>query len=165
TLARSTLERRPSNQRRSLDSEPLLSDTAENVRDILRDTLVDIDATLIGAIVIAFSIAPTEEIAIIASDLPPLWLLLVMSASILISYIIVYASGFTNRRERARRGLLLTPLTETLLAYVVVLLASALMLVFFQQLTFNSPWPEWLGNIIVLGLPASVGGAAGRILV
>lgn len=165
TLARSTLDRRPSNQRRSLDSEPLLSGTAENVRDILRDTLVDIDATLIGAIVIAFSIAPTEEIAIIASDLPPLWLLLVMSASILISYIIVYASGFTNRRERARRGLLLTPLTETLLAYVVVLLASALMLIFFQQLTFNSPWPEWLGNIIVLGLPASVGGAAGRILV
>jgi len=131
----------------------------------IADTLVDLDATIIGAIVIAFSIAPTEEIAIIAAALPPLWLLLIMGASLLISYIIVFASGFTDRSQRAERGLLLSPLTETLVTYLVVLLASALMLIFFQQLGANNPWQEWLGNIIVLGLPASVGGAAGRILV
>ncbi len=161
TLARSTLERRRS-QRRTLSSEQSL--LPATFRDILRDTLVDIDATLIGAIVIAFSIAPTEEIPIIAAALPPLWLLLIMAASVLISYIIVFASGFTDRRERAQRGLLLSPPTETLVAYIVVLIASALMLIFFQQLSSNDPWQEWLGNIIVLGLPASVGGAAGRIL-
>ncbi|MGB3295926.1 MAG: TIGR02587 family membrane protein [Phormidesmis sp.] len=162
TLARSTLERRRSLQRRTLGSEKSL--LPATFRDILRDTLVDIDATLIGAIVIAFSIAPTEEIPIIAAALPPLWLLLIMTASVLISYIIVFASGFTDRSERAQRGLLLSPLTETLVAYVVVLMASALMLIFFQQLSNTDPWQEWLGNIIVLGLPASVGGAAGRIL-
>ena len=161
TLARSTLERRRS-QRRTLSSEPSL--LPATFRDILRDTLVDIDATLIGAIVIAFSIAPTEEIPIIASALPPLWLLLIMAASLLVSYIVVFASGFTDRSARAQRGLLLSPLTETLVAYIVVLIASALMLVFFQQLSSTDPWQEWLGNIIVLGLPASVGGAAGRIL-
>ncbi len=162
TLARSTLERRP-RVRRTLIIETSAS-AAASFRSILRDTLVDIDATLIGAIVIAFSIAPTEEIAIIAAALPDLWLLLIMAASLLVSYIIVFASGFTDRSERAQRGLLLTPLTETLVAYVVVLLASALMLIFFQQLSGDDPWQEWLGNIIVLGLPASVGGAAGRIL-
>jgi putative integral membrane protein (TIGR02587 family) len=177
TLARSTLERRRPDQRRSLegDSSTIASDIPSaipsaaaslrnTVSNALKDTLVDIDATLIGAIVIAFSIAPTEEIPIIASDLPPWWLLLIMAASLLISYIIVFASGFTNRRERAQRGLLLSPLTETLVAYIVVLLASAFMLVFFQQLSGNDPWQEWLEDIIVLGLPASVGGAAGRIL-
>ena len=87
-----------------------------------------------------------------------------MAASLLISYIIVFASGFTDRRKRAQRGLLLSPFTETLVTYIVVLIASALMLIFFQQLSSNDPWPEWLSNIIVLGLPASVGGAAGRIL-
>lgn len=164
TLARSTLDRRSSRQRRTslLEGEPaLLSAAAVGIRD----TLVDIDATIIGAIVIAFSIAPTEEIAIVAAGLPPLWLLVVMTASLLISYIIVFASGFTDRSERAQRGLLLSPLSETLLTYVVVLIASALMLIFFQQLSSNDPWQEWLANIIVLGLPASVGGAAGRILV
>ena len=169
TLARSTLDRRSSRQRRTsvleasiLEGEPILLSAAATG---IRGTLVDIDATIIGAIVIAFSIAPTEEIAIVAAGLPPLWLLIVMAASLLISYIIVFASGFTDRSERVQRGLLLSPLAETLLAYVVVLIASALMLIFFQQLTGNDPWQEWLANIIVLGLPASVGGAAGRILV
>ena len=173
TLARSTLERRRSIQRRTLsrssEEPPLLPAVAVSLRNslsrALSETLADIDATLIGAIVIAFSIAPTEEIPIIASALPPWWLLLIMAASLLISYIIVFASGFTDRAERAQRQLLLSPLTETLVAYIVVLIASALMLVFFQQLGSDDPWPEWLGDIIVLGLPASVGGAAGRILV
>ena len=168
TLARSTLDRRRSSQRRTLDGDPVISAALglrNTVGTAFKDTLVDIDATIIGAIVIAFSIAPTEEIPIIASALPTLWLLLIMAASVLISYIIVFASGFTNRRERSQRGLLLSPVAETLLTYIVVLTASALMLVFFQQLSGNDPWQEWLSNIIVLGLPASVGGAAGRILV
>ena len=169
TLARSTLARRRSKERRSLETDasalPLATvKLGGSIGSTLRDTLVDIDATLIGAIVIAFSIAPTEEIALIAADLPPLWLIVVMAASLLISYIIVFASGFTDRFERTQRGLLLSPLTETLLAYIVVLAASTLMLVFFQQLTGGDPWHEWLSSIIVLGLPASVGGAAGRIL-
>ncbi|MBE9059714.1 TIGR02587 family membrane protein [cf. Phormidesmis sp. LEGE 11477] len=169
TLARSTLERRRSDQRRTLSTDSALTvnlrKTMKNsIGSALGNTLIDIDATLIGAIVIAFSIAPTEEIAIIAAGMPPWWLLLVMSASLTISYIIVFASGFTDRTERTQRGLLLSPITETLLAYIVVLAASTLMLVFFQQLTGNDPWQEWLGDAIVLGLPASVGGAAGRIL-
>ncbi|MGB3788115.1 MAG: TIGR02587 family membrane protein [Phormidesmis sp.] len=169
TLARSALERRRPRQRRTLDAESMLpvtlrSTMQNSVGSALGNTLIDIDVTLIGAIVIAFSIAPTEEIAIIAAGMPSWWLLLVMGASLTISYIIVFASGFTDRTERTQRGLLLSPITETLLTYIVVLVASALMLVFFQQLTGNDPWQEWLGDVIVLGLPASVGGAAGRIL-
>ncbi|MEL6161825.1 MAG: TIGR02587 family membrane protein [Cyanobacteria bacterium J06623_5] len=164
TLARSTLERQRSGYRRTLDTDsPLLQ--ATSFSNTLSKKLADLDATLIGAIVIAFSIAPTEEVTLIAADLPPLWLLLVMAASLLISYIIVFASGFTDRSERAQRGLLLTPLSETLVSYIVVLIASTVMLVFFQQLTLSDPWQEWLSSVIVLGLPASVGGAAGRILI
>ncbi len=165
TLARSTLERRRSNERRiPARKADFLPAAAVSFRNAVGDTLADIDATIIGALVIAFSIAPTEEIAIIASAMPSLWLLLIMSASLLISYIIVFASGFTDRSERDQRGLLLSPITETIATYIVVLGASALMLIFFQQLSPNDPWQEWLRNIIVLGLPASVGGAAGRIL-
>ncbi|MGB7251149.1 MAG: TIGR02587 family membrane protein [Phormidesmis sp.] len=167
TLARTTLDRRRPSQRRIANSDlarPLVANARNTISNTLSDTLMDIDATLIGAIVIAFSIAPTEEIAIIASALPPLWLLLLMGASLLVSYVIVFASGFADRSQRAQRGLLLSPMAETLVAYIVVLLASALMLIFFQQLSGDDPWQEWLSNIIVLGLPASVGGAAGRIL-
>jgi putative integral membrane protein (TIGR02587 family) len=126
---------------------------------------VDLDATLIGTVLIAFSIAPTEEVPLIASSLPSLWLLLIMAASLGLSYAIVFASGFADRSERLQRGLLFSPITETLAAYLVALLISVTMLVLFQQLNQTDPWQEWLGNTLVLGLPASIGGAAGRILI
>ncbi|MEO1401960.1 MAG: TIGR02587 family membrane protein [Cyanobacteria bacterium J06635_1] len=171
TLARTTLSSNRSRPRRTLTrssgSMPDLEiPTLENpTLSSLRDTLVDLDATLLGALLIAFSIAPTEEIPILVSALPPLWLLLIMGASLLLSYTIVFASGFTDRSERRQRGLLLSPISETLVAYLMALLASVLMLVFFQQLTLQDPWSEWLGDALVLGLPAAIGGAAGRILI
>lgn len=162
-LARSTLSRSARDRPRR---QPRYSSPGETSQlNRLRDTLGDLDATLIGAVLIAFSIAPTEEIPLVAAAIPPLWLLLIMAASLGLSYAIVFASGFTNRTERQERGLLLSPITETLLAYLVALLASILMLIFFQQLTVHDPWAEWLSHAIVLGLPASIGGAAGRILI
>ncbi|MBE9109623.1 TIGR02587 family membrane protein [Nodosilinea sp. LEGE 07298] len=142
-------------------SRRLASPTLAN----LGDALVDFDAALIGAVLIAFSIAPTEEVPLLAASLPPLWLLLIMAASLGLSYAVVFASGFTDRAERRQRGLLFSPITETLVAYLVALLASLAMLVLFQQLNPSDPWSEWLSDILVLGLPASIGGAAGRILI
>ena len=155
-LSRGSRDRRTVSRPRRLSSPTLAS---------LRDTLVDLDATLIGAILIAFSIAPTEEVPLLASSLPSLWLLLILGASLGLSYTIVFASGFTDRSERLQRGLLLSPITETLAAYLVALIASVTMLVFFQQLSPADPWQEWLSDCLVLGLPASIGGAAGRILI
>ncbi|MEO0407297.1 MAG: TIGR02587 family membrane protein [Cyanobacteria bacterium P01_A01_bin.135] len=159
-LARSTLTQQGDRRSESSTAPPAPPTQLTSISE----TLIDLDATLLGAILIAFSIAPTEEIPILAAAIPPLWLLLIMGASLLLSYIIVFASGFADRQTRRQRGLLLGPTTETLTAYLVSLVASVVMLIFFQQLNFQDPWQEWLSNTLVLGLPASVGGAAGRIL-
>jgi uncharacterized membrane protein len=37
------------------------------------------------------------------------------------------------------------------------------MLWFFQKLTFSDPWNVWLEYTLLLGLPATIGGAAGRL--
>lgn len=158
---KSVAERSTSRRTTAPLSRRLTSPTLAN----LGDALVDFDAALIGAVLIAFSIAPTEEVPLLAASLPPLWLLLIMAASLGLSYAVVFASGFTDRAERRQRGLLFSPITETLVAYLVALLASLAMLVLFQQLNPSDPWSEWLSNILVLGLPASIGGAAGRILI
>ncbi|MGB3614736.1 MAG: TIGR02587 family membrane protein [Elainellaceae cyanobacterium] len=173
-LAQSTLTQRRDDspmyrgERRSSSASSRSDQTTSNPLRLqltsISETLIDLDATLLGAILIAFSIAPTEEIPILAAAVPPLWLLLIVTASLVLSYIIVFASGFADRWERQQRGLLLGPVTETLVAYLVALVASTVMLIFFQQLSLQDPWQEWLSNTLVLGLPASVGGAAGRIL-
>jgi putative integral membrane protein (TIGR02587 family) len=163
-LARSTLSRGPSSKRR------VQRDASRRVTPLsqlrLSATLADLDATLIGSLIIGFNIAPTEEITILATSIPPPWLLLIVVASLLISYTIVFASGFTNQTERRQQqGLFQRPLSETLISYLVSLLASALMLWFFQQLSWENPWQEWLSDTLVLGLPAAIGGAAGRIVI
>jgi putative integral membrane protein (TIGR02587 family) len=127
-------------------------------------TFADIGATLVGTIIIAFNIAPTDEIPTLAAATSPPWLLSVIAASLVISYCIVFAAGFTTQNQRRKhQGLFQTPLTETSMAYLISLAAAAFMLWFFHRLDFSDPWTLWLRQTILLGLPATVGGAAGRL--
>ncbi|GAA6615725.1 TIGR02587 family membrane protein [Scytonema sp. NUACC26] len=132
----------------------------------LSATLADIGATLIGATVIAFNIAPTDEVPMLAAAVSPPWLLVIMASSLVISYGIVFEAGFSNQQKRRQqKGIFQRPLSETVMSYLVSLLAATFMLWFFQQLTFNDPWTIWLEHTLLLGLPATIGGAAGRLAV
>ncbi|HMQ30912.1 MAG TPA: TIGR02587 family membrane protein [Chloroflexaceae bacterium] len=138
----------------------------DNGADERGATLKDLGASAIGAVFIAFSIAPTEEIPMLAAALTPPWLLTMIAASLLISYMIVFESGFADEAGRhQQRGVLQSPLSETVASYLVALAASALMLVLYDQVRLDDPWPVWLSHTLVLGLPAAVGGAAGRLAV
>jgi putative integral membrane protein (TIGR02587 family) len=129
-------------------------------------TARDAGATVLGATVIALAIAPTDEIPLIAAALTPPWLLALMAISLLVSYIIVFEAEFvaqTTRRQQ--RGPLQGPLGETVFSYLLALITAALLLWFFGVLTPTAPWTQWLSYMIVLGLPATIGGAAGRLAV
>ena len=146
----------PSSQERARKSHP------QHTR--LQQTLGSIGATLVGAIIIAFNIAPTDEVPMLAAAITAPWLLAMIGASLLISYCIVFVAGFTARQNRPYyQGLFRRPLSETLVSYLVSLLAAAFMLWLFHRLNFGHPWTLWLKQTIILGLPATVGGAAGRL--
>ena len=133
---------------------------------IWQDTLADFSATLIGALFIAFSIAPTDEITVLAAFASPFRLLIIIAVSLLVSYGIVFASSITNyKHRRQQQGLFQSPQSETVVSYLVSLLAGMLMLWFFQKITFGDSWFIWLRYGIILALPASIGGAAGRLAV
>lgn len=132
----------------------------------LNATLSDIGATLIGSTIIAFNIAPTDEVPMLASAASGLWLLAVMALSLAISYLIVFAAGLTDQKKRhQQQGIFQRPLSETIAAYLFSLIAAMVMLIFFQKLQFDDPWQLWLNHTILLGLPAAVGGAAGRLAI
>ncbi len=132
----------------------------------LNATLSDVGGTLIGALIIAFNIAPTDEIPMLAAAVHGLWLLPIMVASLVISYAIVFAAGFNNQQKRQQQeGIFQRPASETIMSYLVSLVAAALMLAFFDKLNGEDPWSVWLSYSILLGLPATIGGAAGRLAV
>lgn len=132
----------------------------------LHATISDIGATLIGAMVIAFNIAPTDEVTMIAAAVSSPWLLGIMATSLLISYGIVFESGFANQQKRIQqRGIFQRPLSETVITYLTAILTAIFMLWFFQRLSFDDSWQVWLEHGLILGLPATIGGAAGRLAI
>jgi putative integral membrane protein (TIGR02587 family) len=128
--------------------------------------VADIGATLIGGIIIAFSIAPTDEVPMLAASTSGPWLLGLVFASLLISYAIVFAANFSNQSKRQQqKGMFQDPFSETVISYLVSLITAALMLWFFDKLNLSDPWSIWLRYTLILGLPTTVGGAAGRLAV
>jgi putative integral membrane protein (TIGR02587 family) len=127
-------------------------------------TLADAGATILGAVIIGASIAPTDEIPMIASTLSSPWLLALIASSLLISYIIVFEASFGAQTMRwSQPGLFQSPISETLASYLIALLTSFLMLWLFQLLRAEDPLSQWVSYTIILGLPATIGGAAGRL--
>ncbi|WP_442936424.1 TIGR02587 family membrane protein [Nostoc sp.] len=143
-----------------------VNSTTKNKGDELHATFADLGATLIGATVIAFNIAPTDEIPMLAAAASPPWQLAMIATSLLISYGIVFQAGFSDQQKRKeQKGIFQRPSSETLVSYLVSLLAGAFMLWFFQKLSFSDPWTMWLDHTLILGLPATIGGAAGRLAI
>ncbi len=144
--------------------EPTDGDTGQRSSraPALDATVADLGATAFGALVVALSIAPTDEVPMLASTRSPLWLLAIVAMSLLVAYAIVFEAGFVGQsRRRSGSGLLQHPVIETFACYVVALLIAYLLLALFQR--GDAPWQITLGQVIVLGFPASIGGAAGRL--
>ena len=124
--------------------------------------LADVGATAIGGVFIGMSIAPTEEVEMIAAGLAPWHIFMLIGISLLLSYIIVFASGFD---EASPPGPFQHPLSETMLSYVIALFIAFGMLVLFNRISLDDPFNEIVRQTVVLAVPASIGGAGGRLVV
>ena len=127
-------------------------------------TSADLFVAAGGTIVFVLNIAPTQEPILLARDLSVVHLLLVVAASLVLPYLIVFYAEFGGRdKRRASDGATQGPLVETLLAYVVSLVICAALLAAFGRLEALDA--EGLAMIVVLAFPGSLGGALGRMLV
>jgi len=119
----------------------------------------------VGAAFLAFNVAPTEEMILIAYQMGPVATLLLMAASIGLLHVFVYQLGFpgeTKRREAG--GLLRTFVGFTAPGYGVALLMSLYLLWTFGRTDGVAPH-EIATMTIVLGFPAAIGAATARLVV
>jgi putative integral membrane protein (TIGR02587 family) len=126
--------------------------------------LADLGASAVGATFVALSIAPTDEVPMIAVAMTPARLMLVVAASLIASYGIVFVAGFAGQESRrTKRGPLQRPLVETAVCYLLGLVVSFVLLWAFQRGV--EPGSDLLARMVVLGFPAAIGGAAGRLAI
>ncbi len=117
-----------------------------------------------GALVFALNIAPTEEPILLAAELDGIRLALLVVASLVLPYLMVFYAEFGGREQRvASDGATQGPLTETLLAYAVAFVVSAAMLAMFGRMDELNGAAT--ARMVTLAFPASIGAALGRMLI
>ena len=132
----------------------------------MRATLLDLGATAAGALFFCFNIAPTEEVQLLAEELPLLYLPAMIVVSLVITYGIVFVADFAGyEQRRSTVGLIQHPVTETAVAYLLSVLIAAGALWLFGAIRPDTDPLLIYAQVTVLGLPAAIGGAAGRLAI
>jgi putative integral membrane protein (TIGR02587 family) len=148
------------------DNGSLGSESGNSRSSEARALLTDVAATAFGAFFLAFNIAPTEEVQLVASDASLMHLVAIIVLSLVIAYGVVFEAEFVGiGRRRAQAGPFQRPITETTLSYCVSLGVAAAMLLLLGRMEIGDPIRDVVAQTVVLGLPAAIGGAAGRLVV
>jgi putative integral membrane protein (TIGR02587 family) len=118
----------------------------------------------VGALFMAFNVAPTEEIVLIAQMMTGWHPVVLVGISLLIMHAFVYAVEFRGQTVLAPG---ISPWSE-FLRLTVVAYALALLVCLYVLWTFGRAdglaFPELLIQTVVLGLPAALGAAAARLI-
>ena len=118
----------------------------------------------VGAIFLAFNIAPTEEVMVISYLMSPGHALALIAASLLVLHAFVYALGFRGEHRRRGAGRLVpTFLRYTLPGYAIALVISLYCLWSFGRLD-GVALHEQATMAVVLGFPAALGAATARLV-
>ncbi|WP_017729751.1 TIGR02587 family membrane protein [Nafulsella turpanensis] len=125
------------------------------------DVLHDVTLSACGAILFASSVAPTMEIKMLAVGSGKLNILLMILISLALSAVILFFSNFKGARDQ--RPPIPKMIYDLVVSYSVALLASLGMLWFFGRIENSILLTA--SEMVVLGIPASIGSSAGRLLI
>jgi putative integral membrane protein (TIGR02587 family) len=119
----------------------------------------------VGALFLAFNVAPTEEMVLLASRMTPWHAVALALTSLLLIHGFVYALAFRGGHEAPegpwRWNLVLR---YTVPGYAIALLVSAYVLWTFGRYEDRAV-ARMVMQAVVLGFPASIGAAAARLVV
>jgi len=116
-----------------------------------------------GAILIAANVAPTEEVLIIAEESSQFKLLLIALFSVVLGAYILFFAEFRGAARVVPQRSVLDFARAVVSTYAVALAASASTLFFFGRFDGES-WEIRLAQTVVVGLAATLGASAGRLL-
>lgn len=116
-----------------------------------------------GAVLFAANVAPTEEILMVAVEISAWRLLGLACFSLALAALILYYSEFSGSRRHVRFDRRHDVLVGMVVTYVVALAASALILWFFGRFE-GMEMALCLAQTVVLGVAATMGASAGRLL-
>lgn len=130
----------------------------------LRSKISLVVLALCGSVIVGGNVAPTEEVVVLAAGSGPVHILLMAVLSLALSMVVVYFSDFKGTGKHPRGSLAFAITLDTCLSYLTALAASAFLLWFFGRFE-GVGFEIAFAQCIVLGVLASLGASAGRLLI
>jgi len=110
----------------------------------------------------AANVASTEEIVMIATEARIVNILGIATLSLVLTALILYYIEFTGSGRFVRSNGLVSVIVGTVVTYAVALVVAAAALWFFGR--FDTSLITCVAQTVVLGLAATLGASAGRLL-
>ena len=117
----------------------------------------------LGALFVTFPVAPTQEMEMIAGYMGWERAPLVIVASILTSYLVLYELGFRGQRSRVQSYSRRFQVGTTFIVYAVAVAISTVLLFTFGHFA-DTTVSEMVMQVVVLSVPGSVGASAGEVV-
>lgn len=128
-------------------------------------TVKSIVATIVGIIFIAFALAVTIEIPKLTAELTYWYELAVLLLTLFIIYLVIYLTEYDPEERQAGSGGLISRMhAMSLMVFTVVMIFTAFTLFLLGRIDPSSPVDWAVSQTIILGLPAAIGGAGGRLV-
>ena len=119
---------------------------------------------LAGAMFLCFTVAPTEEIILIAYQMTAWQGFALVFLSILALHAILYVVGFAGQEQRSKRSAVSALLRYSVPGYVIAICACFYVLWTFGRVEGSDPYQIAM-TVAVLGFPASIGAGIARVVV
>lgn len=146
--------------RSQFSSKPITSDVKTEFEPYGREMFF----MLIGAIFLGLNIAPTDDLLLIAFQITPLQVLLLLLASILAMHSFVFSVDFRGGTSLSHKGNGWSSFVRlTLPGYIIALAISFCFLWLFHR-TDSLNFTVAIYATIVLAFPCSIGAAAARLI-
>ena len=123
----------------------------------------ELTLAMCGTVLVAANVAPTDEILQLGVSMGVWQLLAVTALSLLIAATLLYYSNFRGSARFGDTKGSFAVLFGSVTTYAVALAGSAAMLWFFGRFDDNT-LDVCVAQVVVLGFPATLGAAAGRLL-
>lgn len=118
----------------------------------------------VGALFLAFNVAPTEEVLIISQRLGGLLTLMLVLATLLTMHALVYGAAFRGQPlDHVHAPWWSVFARFTVVGYAIAILLCAFLLWTFGRLD-GMPLPVAMAAVAVLAFPAAVGAASARLV-
>ncbi len=118
---------------------------------------------LAGALFVSFTVAPTEEIYLIAYLMSGWQTLALIALSLVLLHVTVFNLGLPHQARRTTAGPASCLLRFTLPGYAIAVVASFFILWTFGRL--DGAFDEAAATVAVLALPGAVGAAIARVVI